>query len=160
MVLMPQQPLSGGSLWHWLLPEGSRLPSLMPLSPSHFTVSFSGSFYKWGIADEMFWAATVVAPFLICLGVSQPYQTNHELLCYPFDSTGDCHSLDPHLADISSSKCAKCTASFPGGLVTLEFPQGEETSSPWVGGPSAVWVLRPQGNSIESSFSASWVALR
>ena len=26
-------------------------------------------------------------------------------------------------------------------LVTLKFPQGEEASSPWFGGPSAVWVL-------------------
>ena len=36
----------------------------------------------------MFWAATVVAAFLICLGIfHSPCQTNHELLGYPFDPT-------------------------------------------------------------------------
>ena len=49
---------------------------------------------------------------------------------------------------------------FQEGLVTLKVPQGEETSGPWLGGPSAVWCLGPQGNSVESSFSASLVALR
>ena len=37
---MPWEPPSGGSSWHWLLLEGSGLPSLMPSPPCHLTVSF------------------------------------------------------------------------------------------------------------------------
>ena len=37
---MPWEPLSGGSSWHWLLSEGSRLPSPMLSPPCHLTVSF------------------------------------------------------------------------------------------------------------------------
>ena len=76
-----------GSLWYWLLLEGSGLPSLMP-SPPHLTVSFPWEvFTMQGIADEMFQAATVVAAFLICLSIFySPCQMNHKLLCYTFDS--------------------------------------------------------------------------
>ena len=56
---------------------------------------------------------------------------------------------------------ADMTGFFESGWVSLNFSQGEEASSPWFGmGLSAVWFLEPQGNSIESSFSASLVALR
>ena len=37
---------------------------------------------------------------------------------------------------------------FQDWLVTLKFPQGEEASILGLGGPSALWVLGPQGNSI------------
>ena len=49
-------------------------------------------FFPWkslqaGNVDEMFQAATVVAAFLICLGIyCSLCQTNHKLLCYPFNS--------------------------------------------------------------------------
>ena len=76
-----------GSSQHLSLLEGSRLPSLTPSPPSCLAVSFLWNLYKWAIVDEMFWAATVVAAFLICLGIfHSPCQTNHELLGYPLDS--------------------------------------------------------------------------
>ena len=38
---------------------------------------------------KMFWATTMVAAFLVCLGVFHcPCQLNHELLSHPLDSTG------------------------------------------------------------------------
>ena len=78
-----------GSSWCLLLSEGSWLPSLMLSPPSCLTVSYSGSLYKRAIVDEMFWAATMVAAFLICLGIFHwPCQMNHELLCHPINSTG------------------------------------------------------------------------
>ena len=44
-------------------------------------------FNKWAIADEMFQAATVVAAFLICLGIfDSPCQMDHELLGHTLDS--------------------------------------------------------------------------
>ena len=55
--------------------------------------------------------------------------------------------------------CQADSRLFQKCLVTLKFSQGEEASSPWFGGPSAVLVLELQGNSMESSFSASLAAL-
>ena len=47
----------------------------------------SGSLYKWAIADEMFQAVTMVAVFLIYLGIfHSPLQMNHELLSHSLDS--------------------------------------------------------------------------
>ena len=52
----------------------------------------------------------------------------------------------------SSSKCAKCTAClFRSGWLPLSFLRGKKLVVLGLGGPSAVWVLEPWGNSIESS---------
>ena len=40
VAFMPPEPPLGGSLWHWLLSEGPRLPSSLPSPPSHLTVSY------------------------------------------------------------------------------------------------------------------------
>ena len=89
VVLSPQEPLFGGCSWHWLLSEGSGLPLLMLCPPCHLTVSFPWSLYKRAIVDEMFQAATVVAVFLICLGVLyNPCQAYHNLFHNSFNSAG------------------------------------------------------------------------
>ena len=112
--------------------------------------------------DEMFRAAAMVMAFLIGLGIFQcPCQSDHKLLSHPLDSTriitlwvfGIAYILFLQMCQVDSKLFWKW-------LVTLKFPQGEEASSPWFGGPSAVCVLELWGNSIESSFSASLVALR
>ena len=131
-----QEPLSGSSLWHLSLLEGSRLPLSNTSPPSHLTASFSGSLYKWAIADEMFWASTVVAVFLICLGVfHSPCQMNHELLGYPLNSARIVTLWILIIASILFFlMCQTYSRLFQEGLMTPKFPQGEETSSPWLGG--------------------------
>ena len=93
------------------------------------------SLYEWAIVDEMFWAATVVAAFLIHLGILySPCQMYHELFCNSFDSA----RIITLLAFIISSvlffqMCQTHSRLLQDGLVALEFPQGEETGSPWFG---------------------------
>ena len=140
---MPRDPPSGGSLWHWSLPEGSGLPSSMPSPPSCLTSLFSGSLYKRAIGDEIFWAATVVAAFLICLGVfHSPCQMNHELLCYPFNSAGIITLLILIIAGVLFFlMCQAHSRLFQEGLVTLSFLRGKKLVVLGLGEPSVVWVL-------------------
>ena len=51
-------------------------------------------------------------------------------------------------------------AFFESGWLPLSFLKGKKLVVLCLGGPSAAWVLELQGNSIESSFSASLVTLR
>ena len=65
------------------------------------------------------------------------------------------------LSASSSSSCAKQTAGFLEiGWLPLSFLKGKKLVVLGLDGPSAAWILELQGNSIESSFSASLVALR
>ena len=116
---MPWEPLSGGSSWYWLLPEGSSAPFVNAIPSFPFNCFFTLEvFTSQAIADEMFWAATVVAAFLICLSIlSTPCQMNHKLLCYPLDSARIITLLIFIITSASfSSKCTKCTAGFLGGV--------------------------------------------
>ena len=106
-------------------------------------------------------AAAMVTAFLICLGIFHcPCQLHHELLSHPLDSTGIItlwvftitHLLFLQMCQVDHRLSRKW-------LVAFKYPQGEEASNPWFGGPSAVWVLELWGNSIESSFSVSLWAL-
>ena len=110
----------------------------------------------------MFRAAAMVTAFLICLGIfHHPCQLDHKLLGHPLDSTRIITIWVFAIIHILLFQmCQEDCRLFWKWLVTIKFSQGEEASSPWFGGQSAAWVLELQGTSIESSFSASLVALR
>ena len=84
--------------------------------------------------DEVFWAATVVAAPLIHLGIfDSPCQAYHELFYDSLDSSGiiillvliATGVLFFHMGQI---QCGHLL----GWLVAFEFPQREETGSPWI----------------------------
>ena len=158
---MPQEPPSGGSLMHWLLSEGSRLPSLTPSPPCYLTVSFPSKSLPGAITDEMFSTTTMVAVFLICLDIlNSPCQVYHELFHNSFNFARIITLLVFIISTSPSSKCAKCTAGyFRMGWLPLSFLRGKKLVALSLGGVSVTCVLELQGNSMESSFSASWVAL-
>ena len=65
---------------------------------------------------EMFWAATVVAVFLICMGIfHSPYQTNHVLLSTPLILLGLSLSWSSSLPMLSSSNVPSLQQAFSGG---------------------------------------------
>ena len=134
VIFMPWEPLSGGSSQCLSLSEGSRLPLPSPSPPCHLTVFISGNLYKWVIMDEMFRAATMVAAFLVCLGILHcPCQLDHGLLGHPLNSTGTITLWVFAIASILFLQmCQVHSRLFLEWLITLEFPQGEETSSPWL----------------------------
>ena len=77
----------------------------------------------------------MVVAFFICLGIlNSPCQAYHELFCNSLNSAG---IITPLVFIISSiflfQMCQMHSRLFRDGLVALEFPQGEETSSPWFG---------------------------
>ena len=162
---MPWESLSGGSLMCWLLSEGSGLPlSLMLSPPCHLTVCFplrslQASNCGWNVPG-CYNDRSISPPFGHPL---QPF-----LAKCPINSSITPSILQGSLLSLSSlplaspsSTCAKCTAGvFRMGWLHLSFLRGKKLVSLCFGGLSAVWVLRPLDSSMESSFSASWVALR
>ena len=130
---MPWEPLSGGCLMHWLLSEGSRLPSLMPSPPFHLTVYFPQSAYEQTIADEMFWAATMIAAFLLHLGILySPCLVLHKLFGNSFDSARIMTLfifIAPSILFLQMHQMHSWC--FWGELIALGFLQEEETGSPW-----------------------------
>ena len=160
---MPQETLSGSSSWCLSLPEGSRLPSLMLSSPSHLTVFFlwkslQAGNCRWNVLGC--YGGSSVSHLLGCL--SQPLLNEPWSPWLPLWFCQDCHSLDPHhhwcplLLNVPSIQQA-----FSGGAgYPWVSSGGKKLVVLGLGGPSVVWVLGPWGNSIESSFSASQVALR
>ena len=95
----------------------------------------------------MLQAATMVAAFLICLGIFHcPCQLNHELLGQPIDSTQGHHSLGPcHCQHPLLLKCAKCTAGFFwSGWLPLSFLGGKKLVVLGLGGHQqfGFWSLR------------------
>ena len=131
---MPQAPPSGGSLIHWLLSEGSRLPSLMPSPPCHLTVYFPlKSLHELAIADEMFQAATMIAALLLHLGILySPCQAHHKLFHNSFNSARIIALFFFIATGVLFLQMHQMHSwHFQDGLVALEFPQGEETGSPW-----------------------------
>ena len=122
---MPQEPLSGGSSMHCLLSEGSGLPSSMPSPPWHLTVYFPlKSSWKGNFMDEMFWAGTMVAAFLICLGVLySTCQAYHKLLCNSMDSARIVTLLVFIATGVLFFQMHQTHSGyFQEGLVALEFP--------------------------------------
>ena len=87
---------------------------------------FSRSLYEWEIADKMFWAATVVAAFLICLGIlHSPCQAYHKLFRNSFNSAGIITLLVFIITGgLFFQMCQMYSRLFQDGLVALEFPQG------------------------------------
>ena len=85
--------------------------------------------------DEMVWAATMVAVFFVCLGILNGLcQAYHEVFCNSFDSNRIITLLVFIVTDvIFFQMCQMHSRLFWDGLVALEFPQGEETGSPWFG---------------------------
>ena len=157
----PQEPLWGlfnalaivRGVW---APFFDAIPSLL-CNPFFPLKSLPGA-----IMDEMFWVATMVAAFFFCLGIlNSPCQVYHELFCNSFDST---RIITPLVFIITSVLLFQMhqmlTRLFQDGLVALEFPQGEETGSPWFGRSNSCQVLGPWGNSMESSFLVSQVAFK
>ena len=132
---MPQEPLSVGSFTCLLLLEWSRLPSLMLSPPGHLTAFFPQCLYEQAIMDEMFQAATMVAAFLICLGILySPCQAYHKLFHNSLDSAGIVTLLVFIVTSILFFQMHQTHSRlFWDGLVALEFLQGEETGSPWFG---------------------------
>ena len=96
--------------------------------------------------DEMFRAAAMVTVFLICLGIFHyPCQSDHKLLGHPLNSTRVITLWVLAIACILFLQmCQVYSRLFWEWLVTLKFPQGEETSSPWFGGHQQFefWSLR------------------
>ena len=82
--------------------------------------------------DEMFQAATMVAVFLISLGILYcPCQAYHKVFCNSFDSAGIVTLLVFIAPGVLFFQMWKMHSRlFGDGLVALEFPQGEETGSP------------------------------
>ena len=135
-VFMPWEPPSGGSLWHLLLLEGSGLPLSMLSPPSHLTVSYVWKSLQMGNCrwDVLgFYSGSNISHLLGHL--SQPLPNEQWTPQSPLQLCWDHHFLDLHhclhplLLNVSSTQQA-----FQEGLVTLKFPHGEETSSPWLGG--------------------------
>ena len=85
--------------------------------------------------DEVVWAATMVAAFLICLGIfNSPCQAYHELFHNSFDSAGIITLLVFIVTGVLFFQmCQIHSRLFWDGLVALEFPQAEESGSPWFG---------------------------
>ena len=84
--------------------------------------------------------AAMVTAFLICLGIFHcPCQSDHKLLSQPLDST---RIITMWVFTISHilffQMCQVDCRLFWKWLVTIKFSQGEEDSSLWFGGPSAV----------------------
>ena len=77
----------------------------------------------------------VVAAFLICLGILySPCQAYHKLFCNSFNSTRIVTLLSFVIDSILFFEMLQMYSRlFQKGLVAFEFPQGEETSSPWFG---------------------------
>ena len=81
--------------------------------------------------DKMFQATTMVAVLLLCLGFLYSLcQAHHKLLCNPFNSTWIVALfvlISPGVFFLQM--CQLHHWHFGGGLVALEFLQGEETGS-------------------------------
>ena len=87
--------------------------------------------------DEMFQAATMIAAFLLCLdGLYSPCQAHHKLFGNPFYSTGTITPLifiTPSVLFLQMHQMHLMHSwHLWGGLVTLEFLQGEKTGGPWL----------------------------
>ena len=76
----------------------------------------------------MFWAATMVTVFLICLGVfHHPCQSDYELLCHPLNSTRFITLwIFAIISILFLQMCQANSRLFQKWLVTLEFPQGKK----------------------------------
>ena len=100
-----------------------------------FNFLFPRSLYEWAIVDEMFSANIMVAAFFICLGVlNSPCQAYHELFHNSFDSARIITLLAFIITCILFFQMGQMHRRLlQDGLVALEFPQGEETGSPWFG---------------------------
>ena len=84
----PQEPPSGGSLWHWLLLEGSGLPSSMPSPPCHLTVSFPWNSLQAGNCGwNVLGCYSSSSAFYLLGHPYSPCQANHKLFWHSFDST-------------------------------------------------------------------------
>ena len=81
----------------------------------------------------MFGAATMIAAFILCLGIFySPCQVHHKLLGYSFNSTWIITLFVFITLSILFFQMRQMHGQrFRDGLVALEFPQGEETGSPW-----------------------------
>ena len=81
----------------------------------------------------MFGAATMIAAFILCLGILySPCQAHHELISDSFDSTRIIVLfvfIAPSI--LFPQMCQMHSWHFQDRLVALEFPQVEETGSPW-----------------------------
>ena len=94
-------------------------------------VFFPQSLYEWTITDKMFWATAMIAALLLCLGILySPCQAHHKFFSSPFDSTWMVALFVLVFSGLLFFQMCQthCWCS-RGGLVALEFPQGEETGS-------------------------------
>ena len=109
--------------------EGSGLISLMSSPLCHLTLYFPSKFYEQAIVDEMFWAATLIAVFLLHLGILySPCQAHHKLFSNSFDSARIITLfvfIGPSILFLQMHSWCLWD-----GLAALEFFQGEETGSP------------------------------
>ena len=84
--------------------------------------------------DKMFWATTVIAALLLCLGIFyNPCKVHQKLLSNPIDSFG---IITPFILVSSGAfflqECQMHGWYFWGGLVALEFLQREEAGRAWL----------------------------
>ena len=130
------------------------------------SLSFNSGFslkvlHKQTILDKMFWATTVIAVLLLCLGILySPCQAHHKFFSQTMNSIGS--SLPSSLSPLvpSSSKCAKGTdGAFGMGWWPLNLHRWKKLVAHGFGVISVMWVLGLWESSKESSFSIFWVAL-
>ena len=82
--------------------------------------------------DKMFWATTVIAVLLHHLGILySPHLVHHKLFSNPIDSVRIIAPFVLVSSGIFFKVCQMNSWCFWGGLVALEFLQGDETGSSW-----------------------------
>ena len=84
--------------------------------------------------DKMFWATTVIAALLICLGILySPYQVHHKFLSNPINSV---RTITPFIlvsfGIFFLQVCQMYGWCFCGVLVAFEFLQREEAGRLWL----------------------------
>ena len=101
--------------------------------PAIYLCTFPWGLYEWTVVDEMFRAATMIAVFLLHLGILyNPWQVHHKLFGNSINSTW-IFTLFVIIAPgiLFLQMCQMHSWHFHDGLVALEFPHWEETGSPW-----------------------------
>ena len=163
---MPLEPPVGGSSWCWSISEGSRLHFTMcpsPLSPFNCFLSLA-AFISRAVTNKMFRTAAVIAALFIHLGIfCCSFQLNHEFIGHSFNPIRVIVFLILALSSApSSSSWTRHTVRFlhVNGWLPFNFLKGKKLVALSLEGPYVAGTLGLWDNSIESSFSASLVALR
>ena len=112
--------------------------------------------------DEMFRATAMVAALLICLGVlNHSSELYHEFFHYSLESIRVITIWALTIISIFFFQlCHTYSRFLKGGWLPLSFLRGKKLLVLGLDELLAVWNTEPHNRSMESSFSASQVALR